>query len=67
MQQVGEKQSGRKLQDLLQELANRGREEDSRWQPVLGSIMEVPEVPSFDQQSMEAAAVVPALGVEGAP
>ncbi|KAK8939631.1 hypothetical protein KSP40_PGU009409 [Platanthera guangdongensis] len=66
MQQVGEKQGGRRLQDLLQELADRGGEEDSRWKPVLDSIMEVPEVLSFSSSSADHQSTGAAVA-EGAP
>ncbi|KAG0495928.1 hypothetical protein HPP92_000619 [Vanilla planifolia] len=53
MEQMGEKQRGSKLHELVAELAERGRreggerEKGNRWQPVLESIMEVPESQSF--------------------
>ncbi|KAL0903961.1 hypothetical protein M5K25_026026 [Dendrobium thyrsiflorum] len=48
MKQLGEKQGERKLQDLFLELAERERLEEKKWRPALDSIIEVPEVQSFD-------------------
>ncbi|PKA54075.1 hypothetical protein AXF42_Ash020994 [Apostasia shenzhenica] len=65
MEQLGEKQGGRRLEDLLQEMAEimEFRKEDQvrRWRPELGSIMEVPETQSFESSAVLPAVVLPAV------